>query len=216
MTNNNQRDSRWANIPVGFGEQTIGQVGCTISVIGDILDLSPDAVNEALKRVNGFSVNLVIWSKIEEAFPGVKVRRVWAYNNEDVLVNVPNVIVEVPANPIGGRGSHWVRYIGNHQLEDPWTGAVRPTSDFPNPTGYCVIIPQPVVTTPTNPCQEKDDRIQQLDAQIQQLANERDQLKKQLEDLNTKLLLITTAPTPIPANTPVSNPFLGFLKKILV
>jgi hypothetical protein len=78
-----------------------------------------------------------------------------------------------------------------------------------------VIIPQPIVTTPANPCQEKDNRIQQLDAQIQQVSNERDQYKKQLEDLNTKLLLITTAPTPIPANTPNTNPLVDWLKKFL-
>lgn len=147
--NNNQRDARWANIPVGFGDQTIGQVGCTISVIGDILGLTPPEVNEALKKVNGFANgNLVIWSKIEEAFPGVQVTRVWTYDNDDVLHNIPNVIVEVPATPIGGRGSHWVRYIGNHQLDDPWTGITRPTSDFPNPTGFCVIIPNQTVPIP--------------------------------------------------------------------
>lgn len=145
--NNNQRDSRWTNIPVGFGEQTIGQVGCTISAIGNILGFTPVEVNNRLKAVKGFQYNLVIWSKIPEAFPGVQVRRVNGYNNSDVLANIPNVIVEVPASSIGGRGSHWVRFIGNKLCEDPWTGLVRPTSDFPNPTGYCVIIPNRATIT---------------------------------------------------------------------
>lgn len=146
--NNNQRDSRWANIILGWSSQTIGDAGCTISVIGNILGVTPDVVNEKLKAVKGFSDglhagngNLVIWSAIEKAFPGTKVRRVWAYDNADVLANVPNVIVEAPATPIGGTGSHWTQYIGNKKLRDPWTGKERPTSDFPNPTGYCVITP---------------------------------------------------------------------------
>lgn len=149
---NNQRDPRWANIPVGSGEQTIGQIGCAISVIGNVLNKTPVEVNDALKAVSGFAQqNLVIWDKIAEAFLGTKVTRVWTYNNDDVLKNIPNVIVEVPAIPIGGRGSHWVQYIGNEQLEDPWTGTIRPTSDFPNPTGYCIIIPPVQIDPPPIP-----------------------------------------------------------------
>ena len=139
--NNNQRDPRWAEIGLGDGSTTIGASGCTVSAIGDVLGVTPDVVNEKLKAVKGFSGAEVIWEKIPEAFPGTTINRVWSYDNTDVLNHVPNVIVEVPAAPIGGNGKHWVNYIGNHQLKDPWTGTVRPTSDFPNPTGYCVITP---------------------------------------------------------------------------
>ena len=155
--NNNQRDPRWENIPVGTGEQTIGQIGCTISVIGNILGLTPDVVNEKLKSLpprgdQGFTgyayQNLVYWERLKEAFPEFIFKRVWSYNNDEVLANVPNVIVEAPATSIGGRGSHWTNYIGNKQCKDPWTGTIRPTSDFPDPTGYCIITPIPVVLTP--------------------------------------------------------------------
>lgn len=137
--NNNQQDPRWASLGLGDGSTTIGYSGCTVSALGNILGLTPDVVNEKLKAVGGFLGALIIWKKIEDAFPGVKINRVWSYNNDDVAAHVPNVLVEVPAAPIGGSGSHWVVYIGNHQLKDPWTGTVRPTSDFPNPTGYCTI-----------------------------------------------------------------------------
>lgn len=171
--NNNQRDPRWANIPVGFGIQTISQIGCTISVIGDILGITPDVVNERLKAVNGFANgNLVIWAKIAEAFPGIAVRRVWSYNNDDVKANVPNVIVEVPAAPIGGRGSHWVNYIGNHQLKDPWTGSIRATSDFPNPTGYAVI------TGTWNQSVGDDVKINEIKSVIDQPGTPHDKLTK--------------------------------------
>jgi len=237
--NNNQRDARWANIPVGSGDQTIGQVGCTITVIGDILGLTPPEVNEALKRVNGFSVNLVIWAKIAEAFPGTTVKRVWSYNNDDVLANVPNVIVEVPATPIGGRGSHWVRYIGNHQLDDPWTGITRPTSDFPSPTGYCVIIPkiapqpaptpQPPTTPPANTLTEfgvilnvyralcgVDPTQDEINYKINEMVNGKP-LSSVMEDIiqgDVRFKTRWSTLFPLSANTPRQDAILAFFKGI--
>jgi len=96
-------------------------------------------VNDRMKAVGGYANgNLVIWDKIKEAFPGIQIRRVWSYDNADVAANVP-VAVEVPGAPIGGTGKHWVVYIGNKKLNDPWGGTVRPTSDFAGPSGYCVV-----------------------------------------------------------------------------
>lgn len=140
--NNWQQDPNLKNIPLGDGSTTIGASGCTVSAIGDAINVTADIVNKYLQMVGGFKGALVIWAKIAEAFPGITVYRYWTYNNDDVVAQLAkgnHVIVEVPAAPIGGNGSHWVEYIGNHNLKDPWTGKVRPTSDFPNPTGYCVI-----------------------------------------------------------------------------
>lgn len=159
-----QRASQWGLIKLGFSNTYIKDYGCTITCLAMILDTTPDVVNERLKAVNGFaSGNLVIWAKIEEAFPGIKINRVWSYNNDDVLAHVPNVLVEVPAAPIGGTGSHWVVYIGNHKLNDPWTGKERPTSDFPNPTGYCTITgrwkpAEPTQPTPVDCTTERNER----------------------------------------------------------
>lgn len=139
MTILSQRDPRWGNLYLGFSTTYIRDYGCTITCLAMILGTTPDVVNERLKAVKGFSGNLIIWAKIEEAFPGIKVRRVWAYNNDDVKANVGHVLVEAPATPIGGTGSHWTVYIGNQRLYDPWAGKERPTSDFSNPTGYCVL-----------------------------------------------------------------------------
>lgn len=138
--NNRQGDPRWGNILLGFSKTaTIGTYGCVITCLSDILNTTPDIVNTRLKAVNGFDGSLVIWSKIAQAFPGVSAWRVYSYNNTDVLKMVPNVLVESSGKPIGGSGSHWTNYIGNKQLKDPWTGKIRPTSDFPNPYGYASI-----------------------------------------------------------------------------
>jgi hypothetical protein len=109
-----------------------------------IIGTTPDVVNQRLKAVNGFLGNLVIWAKIPVAFPGIQVRRVFSYNNDDVKNNVPNVLAEVPSTAIGGTtGKHWVVFIGNQRCNDPWTGLERATSDFtsyyPGASGYCVL-----------------------------------------------------------------------------
>lgn len=138
-----QRDPRWGNLNLGFSNTFIRDYGCTITSLAMIIGTTPDVVNSRLKAVGGFAYgNQVIWDKIAEAFPGITVKRVWSYNNDDVKANVPNVLVEVPAQAIGGSGKHWVVFIGNHNCNDPWTAKTRPVSDFiqyGDPTGYCVL-----------------------------------------------------------------------------
>lgn len=87
---------------------------------------------------------------------------------------------------------------------------------------YHPVIAQPIPQV--NPCQDKDDRIQQLDTQVTGLTNqlgqitaERDQLKSQNNDLINKLTLATQinniANVPIPANQS-SNSFLKWLEHL--
>lgn len=161
-----QRDPRWRNIPLGFSSTTtIGSHGCTITCIAMILGTTPDVVNERLKAVNGYAnTNLVIWAKLEEAFPGIKIKRVWSYDNEDVKKNVPNVLVEVDGQPIGGH-RHWVVFVGNQKMIDPWDGKEKSTASYPHPQSYCVIggkwnkpSPQPDLSSELDKVREARDR----------------------------------------------------------
>lgn len=145
MTIYNQRDSRWADVKLGFGATTIGSHGCTITCIGMLADLPPDEVNDRLKKVNGFQKDLVIWSKIKEAIPWLEFEwRGYDYDNAKVLDAISKYkgcLVEVDFD---GRIStpndhHWVLYTGNGQLVDPWTGTQKSTGWYSNPTGYSVI-----------------------------------------------------------------------------
>lgn len=132
-----QRDPRWANIKLGTSDKTIASHGCTITVLAMIIGTTPDVVNARLNTLpkdaegnTGFAQgNLVYWSRIEEAFPGIKVRRVWSYDNADVLASVPNVIVQVNGAPIGVP-MHFVRFVGNKKIHDPWDGQEKPTSTY--------------------------------------------------------------------------------------
>lgn len=149
MTPLSQRTMPQGNHLLGTSHYYIHAKGCVITCLAMILGVSVDEVNEKLKGVSGFAPDatgqncLVIWKKIEQAFPGVHVNRFPAYDNNQVLSELAagnKVLVESPSDPIGlPGGKHWTVYLGNHELLDSWTGARRPTSDFPNPSGYAVI-----------------------------------------------------------------------------
>lgn len=55
-----QRDPRWADLPLGFGKQTIGQVGCLLTCLAmlaqDFTDaeMTPDSLNRVLCRRRAF------------------------------------------------------------------------------------------------------------------------------------------------------------------
>jgi hypothetical protein len=142
MTPLSQRDERWKDIKLGFGNTTIGGYGCVITCISMIAGLTPDDVNERLKNANGYDTksvnkNLIIWEKINEVIPNLKfIKRVRAYNNEDVRENLP-CLVEVDGSRIGAE-THWVLYLGNQQMADPWYGNVKSTNYYA-PKGYAVI-----------------------------------------------------------------------------
>lgn len=142
-----QRQMPWGNQLLGSSNLYIHAVGCFITEIAQIIGTTPDVVNEKLKAIQGFApddngqLDLVIWSKVAEAFPGWSCEYIKPYNNDAVLAALnegKKVLVEVSAAPIGGGGIHAVEYIGNHQLIDPWTATVRPTSDFPETFAYVV------------------------------------------------------------------------------
>ncbi len=139
-----QRDVSWRNILLGFSKTTtLGTHGCTVTGLTMIAnyygyDLTPDVVNEKLKAVNGYAnTNLIIWSKIEEALPGLKFEwRGYSYDNEAVKNALP-CLVEVDGARIGN-SKHWVAYLGNQQMVDPWYGNIKSTTYYP-PTGYAII-----------------------------------------------------------------------------
>lgn len=141
--NNNQQDPRWASIILGFGTVTIGTDGCFICCIADALNTTPDIVNQVMKDAQAFQGALVDWTKLAVAFPGIQVTVKTTYDNQDVLNQLAagnKVLVVVSAAPIGGSGIHCLEYIGNEQCKDPFTGTIRPTSDFPDLTGEYIVI----------------------------------------------------------------------------
>ena len=146
-----QRDPRWKDIKLGTGSTSIGGEGCLITCLAMLASTTPDVVNEELKRVGGYqNGNLVIWSALDRTNLGFQfIERSKVYNNEKVSNNLP-CIVEVDGSRIGAK-QHFVLYIGNKRMIDPWTGVDKDTSYYPA-VGYAIvkvdIIPQEPIAPP--------------------------------------------------------------------
>jgi hypothetical protein len=138
-----QRDLRWFWKKVGFGSGWFGSIGCTTTALTALLfvagyDLRPDEVNERLKAVGGFTGSLIYWSKIEKAFPKVKwVYRYYKYDNQAVKEYV-NKGVPVLVEVMTKGGKHWVLFLGDMKMFDPWDGKIKATSTY-NPIGFSLI-----------------------------------------------------------------------------
>jgi hypothetical protein len=138
MTPLSQRDPRWKDIKLGTGSTTISSHGCLITCLAMLAGTTPDVVNEELKRVGGYqNGNLVIWSALDRTNLGLRfIERSRVYNNEKVSNNLP-CIVEVDGSRIGAK-QHFVLYIGNKRMIDPWFGRETDTSYYPA-VGYAIV-----------------------------------------------------------------------------
>lgn len=138
-----QRDWRWRFTKFGFGGGTFGAYGCTTTALTSLLvvagyDLTPPQVAERLRKVKAYTGDLILWSRIQLAFPKVKfLFRGYKYENkpgkEMIDKNTP-VLVEVLLS--GHR--HWVLFLGDMKMMDPWTGKVVNTATYPL-IGYSLI-----------------------------------------------------------------------------
>jgi hypothetical protein len=140
-----QRSWWWSWRKLGFSNVTIGGYGCTVTCISMLAKMTPDKVNEALKKVNGFAFgNLVNWTKIHQAIPQLDfVWRNVGYNNVKVKQAISDYgacLVETWFDK-SKKGKHWVLFVGNKRMIDPWTGQEMSTSTYPDLTGYAIIKP---------------------------------------------------------------------------
>ena len=134
-----QRDSRWRYDKLGFSTLTIGGYGCLITALAMMLKTfgyneTPKTVNQKLKANKGFVGALLIWSAVPRIWTRVKFTKfAYSYNNIEVawyvyVKKIP-VIVKVHAPQIGAI-SHWVLYIGDRMMIDPWDGKGKRTSTY--------------------------------------------------------------------------------------
>lgn len=144
-----QRDPSLAGIKLGTSNVTIWDYGCALTDMTMLINFlsgknySVAGINNMLIDGKGYAEgNLMWWTKIPDIFPYLKFMwRGWNYENTSVADYVYNrkipVIVQVDAAPIGSpRSDHYVLYIGDGKLADPWDGKIKATSFYPNPKGY--------------------------------------------------------------------------------
>lgn len=153
MNQYSQNDSQWKSLKHGTSSSTIGATGCTITALSMMLhsigyEENPKTVNDKLTRNGGYaSGNLIIWSAINKIWPRAKwTWRGYSYTDDDnakvadAIKKYGSCLVAVNGAPIGGvaRDGHWVLYVGNQRLIDPWDGLEKPTSSY-DATGYAII-----------------------------------------------------------------------------
>lgn len=139
-----QRDPQWRNQQLGSSSTTIGSHGCLITAIAMATNLTPPEVNDRLNSVGGYqNGNLVIWGAINNAISHAQfVWRGYSYDNSEVSKSIERngfCLVEVDFQPeTTAKEQHWVLYVGNQEMIDPWDGRKKKTNIYPA-TGYAII-----------------------------------------------------------------------------
>lgn len=148
-----QNDPSWKNDKHGTSNSTIGSTGCTITdltmqLVSIGYNETPKTVDDKLTANGGYaSGNLIIWQAINKIWPRAKFQwRGYSYTDDDnakvsdAIKKYGSCLVAVNGAPIGGatKDGHWVLYIGNQKLIDPWDGREKPTSSYAA-TGYSII-----------------------------------------------------------------------------
>lgn len=133
-----QHDGRWKDAKLGNSDLTMGSSGCLVTDLGMITENLPTTVNKKLLDAKGFLGPLVIWSRIQSAYPKLKfVWRSYSYNNTSVLNQIQrNGFCLVEATHRFKKCKHWVLFIGNRRLIDPETGTERSTAVYNSLTWY--------------------------------------------------------------------------------
>lgn len=138
-----QKDWRFRWKKVGFGRGNFGSVGCTTTALTGLLfcagyDLTPDQVAQKLRSVGAYTGDLILWSKIQLAFPNIKfIWRSYKYEN-DIVRKYTDVGVPVLVEVMTKYGKHWVLFLGDMRMLDPIDGRVKMTTTY-NPIGYSLI-----------------------------------------------------------------------------
>jgi len=204
MSQYSQRDSRWSEEKIGDTQSSIGRYGCLITAFGNVIDKTPSEVNAQLKEVHGYANDLVIWSKVPEAFPELKfIKRSNVYNNDDVKTAIDRnkfclVEVDYDGKIDSPLDFHWVEFIGNQKLIDPWDGKEKPTNTYPLVRGYVIydrtipVSPQPptpnpiIITLSTVIPQVKDEFGNSME--VQAIISKLNEYKSTISNLSTQLV----------------------------
>ena len=133
-----QRDVRWGFKKLGYSDLLIKDYGCTITALTVLLNsygynYGVDDVNNRLKANNGFVKALLWWAHIPNAFDEASMPiQYWIYHDnrvKEIINSGRPVMVKVDGSPIGAK-FHWVLYVGDRKLMDPWTGKIESTIKY--------------------------------------------------------------------------------------
>lgn len=130
-----QRDPKWAAVRMGTSIGTIGSVGCLITSIASMLTdagktYTPDTLNSWLVQNGGYvSGNLFVYASVDKlGMTQFKTRidcptTAAPISQLDAEIAASNFVL-VKVNNGLPPDYHWVRYIGEGKMIDPWYGDI--------------------------------------------------------------------------------------------
>jgi len=119
-----QRDPRWKDVKLGFGSTTIGSHGCKLTSFSIITGIDPITLNEKFKKDGCFTRDLLIDSKIALSLD-IAPNSTTSTNPKKICVS------EVDMSPSPGKQQHFVVWMDDGTIIDPWTGTNRPANTYP-------------------------------------------------------------------------------------
>ena len=118
-----QRDSRWSNTKLGNTNLTLGKYGCLVTSLAMLKGTTPDKVNSALVKENGFTregyLKHSVAEKALDIGNGARKGKNWNPGYDTVA--------EVSFNG----AQHFVVWRTDGTILDPWTGKSESQSKYP-------------------------------------------------------------------------------------
>jgi hypothetical protein len=118
-----QRDSKWSNTKLGNTNLTLGKYGCLITSLAMLKGTTPDKVNSALVKGNGFTREGYLKHNVAEKTLGIgngaRKGKNWKPGYDTVA--------EVSFNG----AQHFVVWRTDGTILDPWTGKSESQSKYP-------------------------------------------------------------------------------------
>lgn len=118
----NQRN--YPDKKLGYGTTTISSHGCKLTSFSMITEIDPVTLNEKFKKDGCFVRDLLNDIKVGDSIGALF---------EGILTKDPKKIcvAEVDMSPAPDKQQHFVVWMANGTICDPWTGTVRPANTYP-------------------------------------------------------------------------------------
>lgn len=109
---------------LGFGTTTIAGYGCKLTSFSMLSEIDPPTLNKQFKKDGAFSGDLLTDSLCAKSLG-------WTFKERTTKKPKEVCIAEVDMSPAPGKQQHFVVFLANGTIIDPWTGTIRPETTYP-------------------------------------------------------------------------------------
>ena len=109
---------------LGFSQTKIKDAGCKLTSFSIISGIDPVTLNKQFKKDGAFSGDLLIDEKCAKSLG-------WVFIEKTAKKPKEVCIAEVDMSPAPGKQQHFVVFLADGTIADPWTGTIRPENTYP-------------------------------------------------------------------------------------